>query len=67
MKVPAMKYGGVLERVGAPMRRAQALRASKSLPGRPTNPGDRGQISISTRPSTAFDVLKAEIVLADSF
>jgi hypothetical protein len=54
MKVPAMKYGGVLERVGAPMRRAQALRASKSLPGRPTNPGDRGQISISTRPSTAL-------------
>jgi hypothetical protein len=36
------------------MSRAQALRASKSLPGRPTNPSDRGQISISTRPSTAL-------------
>jgi hypothetical protein len=66
MKATAMKYGGVLERDGAPMTRAQALRL-KELAGEAYQP-DRYAKNLSLEEAARrIDALKAEIALADSF
>jgi hypothetical protein len=66
MKATAMKYGGVLERVGAPMTRAQALRP-KDLAGEAYQPERYGTNLSFDEAERRIDALKAEIALADSF
>jgi Protein of unknown function (DUF3072) len=66
MKATAMKYGGVLERVGAPMTRAQALRLG-DLAEEAYQP-DRYAKNLSFEEAARrIDALNAEIALADSF
>jgi hypothetical protein len=66
MKATAMKYGGVLDRVGAPMTRAQALRL-KDLAEEAYQP-ERYAKNLSFDEATRrMAALKAEIALADSF
>jgi hypothetical protein len=66
MKATAMKYGGVLERVGASMTRAQALRL-KTLAGEAYQPEQYAGNLDFDEAARRIDALKAEIELADSF
>jgi hypothetical protein len=66
MKATAMKYGGVLERVGQQMTRAQALRL-KDLAEEACQPEQYAPGLSFDEAARRIDALKAEIVLADSF
>jgi hypothetical protein len=66
MKATAMQYGGVLERVGAPMTRAQALRL-KDLAEEAYQPERYAKDLSFDEAARRMDALKAEIALADSF
>jgi hypothetical protein len=66
MKATAMKYGGVLERVGEQMTRAQALRL-KTLAEEAYQPERYAKNLSFDEASRRIDALKAEIELADSF
>jgi hypothetical protein len=66
MKATAMKYGDVLERVGASMTRAQALRL-KDLAEEAYQPARYAKNLSFEEAARRIDALKAEIALADSF
>jgi hypothetical protein len=66
MKATAMKYGGVSERVGEQMTRAQALRL-KDLAEEAYQPGQYAQNINFEEAARRIDALRAEIELADSF
>jgi hypothetical protein len=66
MKAMAMKYGGVLERVGEQMTRAQALRL-KTLAEEAYQPERYAKNLSFEEAARRIDTLKAEIELADSF
>jgi hypothetical protein len=66
MKATATKYGGVLERVGEQMTRAQALRL-KTLAEESYQPERYAENLSSDEAARRIDALKAEIELADSF
>ncbi len=66
MKATAMKYGGVLERVGEQMSRAQALRL-KTL-AEEAYQSERYAKDLSFEEAARrIDALRADIALADSF
>jgi Protein of unknown function (DUF3072) len=66
MKATAMKYGGVMERVGAPMTRAQALRLG-DLAEEAYQPDQYAKNLSFEEAARRIDALNAEIALADSF
>jgi hypothetical protein len=66
MKATAMKYGDVLERGGAPMSRAQALRL-KDLAEEAYQPERYTKNLSFDEAARRMDALKAEIALADLF
>jgi hypothetical protein len=66
MKATAMKYGGVVERVGEQMTRAQALRL-KTLAEEAYQPERYAKDLSFEEAARRIDTLKAEIELADSF
>jgi Protein of unknown function (DUF3072) len=66
MKATAMKYRGVLDRVGAQMTRAQALRL-KDLAEEAYQPERYAKDLSFDEATRRIDALKVEIALADSF
>jgi Protein of unknown function (DUF3072) len=66
MKAMAVRYGGVQERVGAQMTRAQALRL-KSLAEEAYQPTQYAHDLTFEEAERRITALKAEIALADSF
>ena len=66
MKTAVVKYGGTLERVGAPMTPAQARRLIG--PAEETYQPNQYATNLSFEEAARrIDALKAEIALADSF
>ena len=66
MRATAVKYGGVKERLGAQMTRAQALRL-KSLSEEAYQPKQYARDLTSEEAEQRICALEAEIALADSF
>jgi hypothetical protein len=66
MKATAMKYGGVFERVGEQMTRAQALRL-KDLADEAYQADQYAKNLSFEEAARRIDALRAEIALADSF
>jgi hypothetical protein len=66
MRATAVKYGGVQERVGAQMSRAQAMRL-KSLAEEAYQPEQFAADLTFDEAARRIDALKAEIELADQF
>ncbi len=66
MRTAAVKYGGVQERVGVQMTRAQALRL-RSLAEEAYQPAQYAHDLTFEEAERRIHALKAEIALADSF
>ena len=66
MRATATKYGGVQERLGAPMTRAQATRL-KSLSEQAYQPKQYARELTFEEAERRIRALEAEISLADSF
>lgn len=66
MSMAAVKFGGVAERLGGLMTRAQALRL-RSLAEEAYQPNQYARDLTSDEAERRIDALKAEIALADSF
>lgn len=66
MSVAAVKFGGVAERLGGLMTRAQALRL-RSLAEEAYQPNQYTRDLTSDEAERRIDALRAEIALADSF
>ncbi|WP_225118009.1 DUF3072 domain-containing protein [Bradyrhizobium sp. BRP22] len=66
MNTPAAKYGGVRQRVGAQMTRAQALRL-KGLAEEAYQPKQYARDLSFDEAERRIHALEAEIALADSF
>jgi hypothetical protein len=66
MKVAAVNYGGVHQRLGAQMTRAQALRL-KNLADEAYQPTQYAYDLSFEEAERRINALKAEIALADSF
>jgi hypothetical protein len=66
MKTSAVKYGGLRERVGAQMTRAQALKL-KSLAEEAYQPKQYARDLTFEEAERRINALEAEIALADSF
>ncbi|MCP3412539.1 DUF3072 domain-containing protein [Bradyrhizobium brasilense] len=66
MSVATVRYGGVAERLGGLMTRAQALRL-RSLAEEAYQPNQYARDLTSEEAERRIDALKAEIALADSF
>ena len=66
MQAAAVKYGGVRERVGAQMTRAQALKL-KNLAEEAYQPAQYARDLTFEEAERRINALRAEIALADSF
>ena len=66
MRATATRYGGVQERLGAQMTRAQALRL-KRLSEEAYQPGQYARDLTFEEAERRIGALRAEIALADSF
>ena len=66
MSMAAVRFGGVAERLGGLMSRAQALRL-RSLAEEAYQPNQYARDLISEEAERRIDALRAEIALADSF
>ncbi|MHC2437984.1 DUF3072 domain-containing protein [Bradyrhizobium sp. USDA 4451] len=66
MSIAAVRYGGVAERLGGLMTRAQGLRL-RSLAEEAYQPNQYARDLTSEEAERRIDALKAEIALADSF
>jgi hypothetical protein len=66
MSVAAVRFGGVADRLGGLMTRAQALRL-RSLSEEAYQPNQYARDLTSEEAERRIDALKAEIALADSF
>ena len=66
MSTAAVRFGGVADRFGGLMSRAQALRL-RSLAEEAYQPDQYARDLTSEEPERRIDALRAEIALADSF